>query len=93
MTEDLNKSYIGLNRLREKLGLDPINHDSYTEGDRCCNEACLYESSVEPCWGDVELRDVDYYEETNEEWRTHACEGHAEYNMGQPYEPPPRGKE
>ncbi len=47
----------------------------------CCGTPCFFEGSADkehPCWGYITCVDADWNEETNEEYRFGACEGHSD---------------
>jgi hypothetical protein len=59
---------------------------SYKPADCCPNTHCHsgYDSS-RPCWGQTTVVGEDYTDDDH--WWTHACEGHAGYCDGFPYQP------
>jgi hypothetical protein len=67
-----------------------LKHRPY--GPPCwCGAACGYEwreeEHGEPCWGRVEISEVDYTED-GDTFETHACQGHANCSWGDPWVAP-----
>lgn len=47
--------------------------------DGCCGQPCFFADCdpALPCWGQIVCIDTEYDEESGDEWRHAACEGHA----------------
>jgi hypothetical protein len=61
----------------------------------CCSAECdwLDANPDQPCWGAVEGMGDDWDEETGDEYRTHACQGHQPCVEGNPYLTEPKAVE
>jgi hypothetical protein len=51
---------------------------------QCCNEDCYAIDNEEPCWGDTQAIDEEYYGDDDYYW-VHACEGHQDKYHGGDY--------